>query len=142
MLTMIGSSSRVRENLLRSTPLSLPKGPKRQDNKIHKPARPRLRISCLKILTKALLRQIEELETSKDDDPEEGFDLREQVQKFEAALIRSALITTGGRQRPAARLLRTRVTTLHTKIRHYQIKIEPEPQSGDSNTSNPLNHPN
>ena len=38
-------------------------------------------------------------------------------------LIRSALIHTGGRQRPAARLLRTKVTTLNTKIKRYKIDI-------------------
>lgn len=66
-----------------------------------------------------MLRHIEELLSASES--EEGFDLKSEVQKFEATLIRSALEVTGGRQRRAARLLGTKVTTLHTKIRRYQL---------------------
>jgi transcriptional regulator with GAF, ATPase, and Fis domain len=49
--------------------------------------------------------------------------LQAEVRRFEAELIRSALIETGGRQRQAARLLGTKVTTLNTKIKRYKIEI-------------------
>ena len=67
-----------------------------------------------------VLQQIELLEndTSATD---KRFDLRSEVQQFEADLIRSALEVTGGRQRRAARLLGTKVTTLTAKIRRYKI---------------------
>ena len=51
----------------------------------------------------------------------EKFDLQSEVQHFEAELIRSALIMTGGRQRRAAKLLGMKVTTLHSKIRRYGL---------------------
>ena len=95
------------------------------------PVRPRpdnSKISYLKVLTRALLRQIEQLENSTDDG-QEPLDLKSQVQKFEAELIRSTLLVTGGRQRRAARLLGTKVTTMNTKIRRYQIHLEPDLKS-------------
>ena len=48
---------------------------------------------------------------------------RDYLRRFETELIRSALIQTGGRQRQAARLLGTKVTTLNTKIKRYKIDI-------------------
>lgn len=93
-----------------------------------KPLSKNSKLSYLKVLTKALLRQIERLENSNDDE-REPLDLKSQVQRFEAELIRSALVVTGGRQRRAARLLGTKVTTMNTKIRRYQIHIEPELKS-------------
>jgi DNA-binding NtrC family response regulator len=48
-------------------------------------------------------------------------DLQAEVHRFEAELIRSALVSTQGRQRRAARLLGMKVTTLNTKIKRYKI---------------------
>ena len=78
-----------------------------------------IRIKLLKVLTLTLLRELEGvgLENSRSDE----FDLQSEVQHFEAELIRSALIMTGGRQRRAARLLGMKVTTLHSKIRRYGL---------------------
>ena len=79
------------------------------------------RLSYLKILALSLLREIasaEEMEAGSDT-----IDLQAEVRRFETELIRSALIHTGGRQRQAARLLRTKVTTLNTKIKRYKIEI-------------------
>jgi DNA-binding NtrC family response regulator len=47
------------------------------------------------------------------------------VHHFEAALIRNALVKTGGRQRRAARLLGVKVTTLNTKIKRHNINLQP-----------------
>lgn len=79
-----------------------------------------IRIKLLKVLTLTLLRELEGVgvETSRSI---EEFDLQSEVQHFEAELIRSALIMTGGRQRRAAKLLGMKVTTLHSKIRRYGL---------------------
>ena len=83
------------------------------------------RISYLKILAMSLLREIASAENH-DDEDNDTIDLQAEVQRFERELIRSALIQTGGRQRQAARLLRTKVTTLNTKIKKYRIQFPDE----------------
>ena len=95
------------------------------------------RISYLKILALSLLREIGSAE-SNDDQDNETIDLQAEVQRFEKELIRSALIQTGGRQRQAARLLRTKVTTLNTKIKKYRIEI---PEEASPKTNLQLIHP-
>lgn len=80
------------------------------------------RMSYLKVLALSLLREI----ASAEDGESQGndtIDLQAEVRRFETELIRSALIHTGGRQRQAARLLGTKVTTLNTKIKRYKIEI-------------------
>ena len=89
------------------------------------PAHPRrlsesIRIKLLKVLTLTLLRELEGVGSEPVRAPDR-FDLQSEVQHFEAELIRSALIMTGGRQRRAARLLGMKVTTLHSKIRRYGL---------------------
>jgi DNA-binding NtrC family response regulator len=85
------------------------------------------RVSYLKILALSLLREIASAEKLDEDQRNGSIDLQAEVRRFEAELIRSALIQTGGRQRRAARLLRTKVTTLNTKIKRYKIRISDEP---------------
>ena len=79
------------------------------------------RISYLKILALSLLREIASAENVGEGS--NTIDLQAEVRRFETELIRSALIQTGGRQRQAARLLGTKVTTLNTKIKRYKIEI-------------------
>lgn len=79
------------------------------------------RIAALKVLVFTLLSEIESLEDRLENHDTSGFNLQEEVHRFEAALIRAALSKTGGRQRRAARLLGTKVTTLNTKIKRYRI---------------------
>jgi transcriptional regulator with GAF, ATPase, and Fis domain len=52
-----------------------------------------------------------------------GIDFYEEVKRFEIDLIRRALIFTSGSQVHAARLLKMKVTTLNSKIKHYGINI-------------------
>ena len=78
------------------------------------------RIAALKVLALTLLAEIESLET-RINTSESSLNLQDEVHRFEAALIRVALSKTGGRQRRAARLLGTKVTTLNTKIKRYGI---------------------
>ena len=84
------------------------------------------RISYLKILALSLLREIACAENISEGQSNDTIDLQAEVRRFETELIRSALIHTGGRQRQAARLLRTKVTTLNTKIKKYGIEIPGE----------------
>ena len=79
------------------------------------------RIASLKVLVFTLLNEIESLENRLEFSEASAFNLQEEVHRFEAALIRIALSKTGGRQRRAARLLGTKVTTLNTKIKRYGI---------------------
>jgi DNA-binding NtrC family response regulator len=81
------------------------------------------RISSLKVLSLTLLAEVESLEKQAGGDSPDDLDLHAEVRHFEAELIRSALIRTGGRQRRAARLLGMKVTTLNTKIRRYKIAV-------------------
>jgi len=81
------------------------------------------RINCLKVLALSLLREIASVEKVGESEGSDAIDLHAEVQRFEEELIRSALIQTGGRQRPAARLLGTKITTLNTKIKRYKIKV-------------------
>jgi DNA-binding NtrC family response regulator len=82
------------------------------------------RIGSLKILAQSLMRQIEFLEKEAASASTSDLDAQSEVRRFEAELIRSALIRTGGRQRRAARLLGMKVTTLNTKIRRYRITLD------------------
>ena len=81
------------------------------------------RICHLKVLALSLLREIAAAENMGECEGSNSIDLQAEVRRFEAELIRSALIHTGGRQRQAARLLGTKVTTLNTKIKRYGIEI-------------------
>ena len=75
-------------------------------------------------LVMSLLREIESLEGTVSDEGNEDSNCQGEVRRFEAELIRNALVRTGGRQRRAARLLGTKVTTLNTKIKRYKIRID------------------
>ena len=79
------------------------------------------RISYLKILALSLLREIASAENNGEG--RGAIDLQAEVRRFEMELIRSALVQTGGRQRQAARLLGTKVTTLNTKIKRYGLEL-------------------
>jgi transcriptional regulator with GAF, ATPase, and Fis domain len=69
---------------------------------------------------------------------EADLSLQAMVRRFEAELIRQALMRTGGKQRQAARLLGEKKTTLNAKILRYGIRVEePGSQSaGRSSVSN------
>jgi DNA-binding NtrC family response regulator len=93
-----------------------------------------VRLSSLKILVTTLLGQIENLEKQIATEGPSELNLQHEVHQFEAALIRSALARTGGRQRRAARLLGVKVTTLNTKIKRHKIKsgLDLDSQTGGS----------
>jgi transcriptional regulator with GAF, ATPase, and Fis domain len=80
------------------------------------------RINSLKVLALTLLREVEYLEEQGATNTPGALNLQNEVHRFEAEMIRSALIRTGGRQRRAARLLGMKTTTLNSKIKRYQIE--------------------
>jgi DNA-binding NtrC family response regulator len=78
-------------------------------------------VEALSVLTLALLREVDALGQNSPAANERGINLSDEVRRFEGQLIRSALIRTNGRMRPAARLLGMKVTTLHAKIKRHNI---------------------
>jgi DNA-binding protein Fis len=62
-------------------------------------------------------------------DIREGIDLYQEVRRFETHLINRALREADGSQTKAARLLGLNKTTLHEKIKRYQIDYPPTPRS-------------
>lgn len=97
---------------------------KAPSERLRKPTVIDARLSALKILALSLLRQVETLENQSSVETLPDWDLQLEVRRFEAELIRNALIRTGGRQRRAAHLLGMKVTTLNTKIRRYHIEFD------------------
>jgi len=67
-----------------------------------------------------LLREVESL-TTRHPHHTERLGLQEEVQRYEAELIREALQRTRGNQRRAAKLLGVKVTTLNCKIKRLGI---------------------
>jgi len=53
----------------------------------------------------------------------QNFDFYEEVRRFEVDLIKRALLQTAGHQVRAAKLLNLKVTTLNSKIKHYNISL-------------------
>ena len=80
-------------------------------------------ITSLRELTFKLLREVESIGEVHTPDIESGVDFYEEVSRFEMDLIKRALVQTGGHQRRAARLLNLGVTTLNSKMKHYNIRL-------------------
>lgn len=82
------------------------------------------KIEALKTLMQALLNEIETLNEASTLDGGSEVNLSDEVRRYEADLIRCALIRTGGRQRRAARLLNMKVATLNAKIKRYHLDTD------------------
>jgi transcriptional regulator with GAF, ATPase, and Fis domain len=80
-------------------------------------------ITSLRELTFKLLRKVESIGEVHAPDIQSGIDFYDEVSRFEIDLIKRALVQTGGHQRRAARLLNLKVTTLNSKIKHYNINL-------------------
>ena len=92
------------------------------------PVMENLKIERLEQLVMALLDQVIALRRSvpRTDAAREavyGFNLAEEVRRFEANIIRDALLQTGGHQSRAARLLGIKPTTLNEKIKRFEIRL-------------------
>ena len=81
-------------------------------------------IKTLKELTLRLLREVQSIGEVHALSFEGGLDFYDEVSRFEIDLIKRALLQTGGHQGRAARLLNLKVTTLNSKIKHYNISLE------------------
>ncbi len=83
------------------------------------------RIEALKTLTKLLLREVESLEeiapVKNVQAAGVNINLNDKVQRFEVNLICNALLEAQGNQRKAAKKLGMKSSTLHAKIRRYEI---------------------
>lgn len=83
------------------------------------------RIEALKTLTKLLLHEVESLEEiapSKNSPAADAvINLNDQVQQYEVTLICKALLEAQGNQSKAAKKLGMKNSTLHAKIRRYEI---------------------
>ncbi len=78
----------------------------------------------LKQLALKLLLEAQALNETPTLDVRNGIDFYEEVKRFEVDLIQRALSVTRGNQVRAARLLKMKVTTLNTKIKHFDINID------------------
>lgn len=81
---------------------------------------PIAKLDAARVLAGALITVLAS-ESEGDSGRGPGISLRDEVRRFEANLIRSALAYTGGRQRRAARLLGMNVSTLNSRIKRYKI---------------------
>jgi DNA-binding protein Fis len=81
------------------------------------------RVHSLREMTVQLLRELHTLGEVRKLDVTTGLDFYNEVRRFEIDLIESALAHTGGHQRRAAKLLNLKVTTLNSKIKQYDIRL-------------------
>lgn len=79
------------------------------------------RVEALMALSNSITVELEALRIRENNIHESKIDLAAEVDRFQADIIRTALVRTGGRQRAAARLLSVKATTLHAKIRRLGL---------------------
>jgi transcriptional regulator with GAF, ATPase, and Fis domain len=80
-------------------------------------------IMALRELTLKLMREVQSITEVRTLPIENGLDFYDEVSRFEIDLIKRALVQTAGHQGRAARLLNLKVTTLNSKIKHYNISL-------------------
>lgn len=85
-------------------------------------------LEALKSLSLLLVREINSLEEmqstlEKEIELEKPICLLNELQNFEAKMLRCALIRSMGSQTKAAKLLGLKLTTLHAKLRRYKIDL-------------------
>ena len=83
-------------------------------------------VDQLVTLAKALASEIETLKAELDNDQSHtkqsgGINFYDKVERYEIALISSALKQCGGSQSQAAKLLHLKSTTLHAKMKNYGL---------------------
>ncbi|MDQ3714035.1 MAG: hypothetical protein M3388_17710 [Acidobacteriota bacterium] len=82
------------------------------------------RLEALKTLSNSISGQVAALQREEQIAAQKQINLYDEVNRYEADLIRCALFRTGGRQRQAARLLNVKISTLNAKIKRLGISIE------------------
>lgn len=86
-------------------------------------AESRGKISMLTELAFQLFRDLQSIREVNAPCVENGLDFYDEVRRFEIDLIKRALLQTGGHQGRAAKLLHLKMTTLNSKIKHYNISM-------------------
>lgn len=90
----------------------------------------------LQTVALSLVSELKALGTrSADIDVRAGINFYDEVSRFEADLIRQALIYTDGHQVRAARLLGLGVTTLNSMIKRYKISPHYPTRDGDAESN-------
>jgi DNA-binding protein Fis len=84
----------------------------------------RHKITTVKQLAIRLLREVQSIREVEVRSLGSGVDFYEEVSRFEIDLIKCALLQTAGHQRQAAQLLNLKVTTLNSKIKHYNLSLD------------------
>jgi DNA-binding protein Fis len=84
----------------------------------------RHKITTVKQLAIRLLREVQSIREVEVRSLGTGVDFYEEVSRFEIDLIKCALLQTAGHQRQAAQLLNLKVTTLNSKIKHYNLSLD------------------
>jgi len=87
------------------------------------PAKSQNNIATFRELVLRLLCEVQAINEVSALTIDNGFDFYAEVSRFEINLIKRALLQTGGHQVRAAKLLNLKVTTLNSKIKHYQISL-------------------
>lgn len=85
-------------------------------------------LEALKSLSLLLVREIHSLDDTRENlekeiEKEKPISLMKEIERFEAHMIRCALIRSMGKQNKAAQLLGMKTTTLNMKIRRYKIDL-------------------
>jgi DNA-binding protein Fis len=88
------------------------------------PTSSRHKITTVKQLAIRLLREVQSIREVEVRSLGAGVDFYAEVSRFEIDLIKCALLQTAGHQRQAAQLLNLKVTTLNSKIKHYNISLD------------------
>lgn len=92
-----------------------------QPDESSEPSPPTSNITTLKEIVFRLLCEVQSIAEVHTLTLEGGLDFYDEVSRFEIDLIRRALLQTGGHQVQAAKLLNLKVTTLNSKLKHYNI---------------------
>ncbi len=85
-------------------------------------------VETLESLSLLILREIESLKsirslTRENEESPKPVVLYDEIQRFEISLIKRALVKSKGKQNAAARMLGIKMTTLHAKIKRYNIDV-------------------
>jgi len=80
-------------------------------------------LDSLRDVTLHLIAIIESMKEGSRREVKRATPLHEAVQRFEANLLRRALVSTNGNKARAARMLGVKVTTFHEKLKKHQIDV-------------------
>jgi transcriptional regulator with GAF, ATPase, and Fis domain len=85
------------------------------------------RLDALRSMVLLVIREIDALKKIlgpqyPERKPGESIDLVKELAEIEKAMIKAALVKTGGNQAAAAKLLSVKTTTLHEKMKRYGLK--------------------